>query len=185
MVTVLTRAGDALPYAIAAWLVSTGLFKLARPQRAADAMVHFHLLPAPSRIAARALGALELALALGLFASPLSHTLGLVASVSALSTFVAFTGVLVGPLANGERFDCGCSASAAPIGLHSIVRNAMITVALSCTVVGHLEVVPEYQRSLGLAGSVGLVGVVATIGIGSRILGIASVLQRGSRYERG
>jgi Methylamine utilisation protein MauE len=141
-------------WATAVWalgfvLLLSGTGKLRHPLPAALAMAGFGLGGRRRTAAARALGAVELALGVAL-AGRLALPLAL-AITTAL--FVAFAALLARALLRGERFPCGCfGADDAMISGRTLVRAALLAGiafgALVATVAGDAAAAPPLRERL-------------------------------------
>lgn len=108
---------------VAGVLVVAAVTKLRQPWVAADAMVHFGVLREDRAWTGRALGVLELGIAVGLLIAWRSTYPG----IGAALLFFAFAFLIGSALRRGESFACGClSAREDHIGVHTLARTIVL-----------------------------------------------------------
>lgn len=105
---------------LAAMFTVSGVTKLRRPFDSALAMVRFGVLRRIRPAAGRALGGVELLLAVALVATANPF----VATLAAAALLVVFTALVARALANGRSFDCACFGAGERISWATVGRNA-------------------------------------------------------------
>jgi hypothetical protein len=134
------RVGEGTGYAAAAVLAGVFLWaaaaKLARRDEAVRGMRALRLPAAP--LLARAVPAVELALAAVLLAAPR------VGGTAALVVLAAFSAVLLRAITGGVTSPCACfgTAAAEPVSSLELVRNALLGVLAACALLAPRPVVP-------------------------------------------
>lgn len=144
---------------LAGLFASAGLSKLRHPYVAAAAAVNFRVARRPRKAVGLVIGAVELAIAVALLASP-RPAVAIVACVLGVVFFV----VIALALGRGERFPCGCFGdSVEEIGPAALVRSGlMIAAGMEIALVGRPEIASIGLWSQGAA--------VAALALGLPIL---------------
>ena len=115
--------GFAVRLAIGGLFVVAGAHKLWRPAPTAQSMRFFGLGPVAGNGWARALGALEVALGLGLVLSGTAR----LSAAGCVVLAAGFTFLTGRAYRRGERFACGClSSSTQPIGRLTVIRSGVL-----------------------------------------------------------
>ncbi|MEV4617404.1 MauE/DoxX family redox-associated membrane protein [Asanoa sp. NPDC049573] len=136
---------------LAAMFATSGVSKLRRPFDSALAMVRFGVLRRIRPAAGRALGAVELLLAVALVAAPEPF----VATLAAAGVLAVFTALVAWALAHGRSFECACFGAGERISWITVARNIAF-IALAAAV--------------ALATAPG--GAFVAAGLGDRALGV-------------
>jgi hypothetical protein len=155
-------------------LVGAGQAKVLAPGTFAAQIAEYRVIPKPmTRVSARVISSLELLagamLVVGAFAYQPLRRMG---AVLALLLFVLFLAALVSAFARGRKIACACfggSGELETVGIHSIVRTAMLLV-IAC-----VAIIPSYPvRPLAVtafAFTAILAALVALVSELARLLG--------------
>ena len=149
-------AGYAAAVVLAALFLRASAAKLARPDQAVRSFTALGL-PAAATLA-RAVPAVELALAVALLAAPR------VGGGGALALLAAFSAVLARAVRAGATTPCACFGTAAtdPVSALDIVRNGFLAMLAIAAMAATRPVVPGPGGALGVAAAVaGGFGVLA------------------------
>jgi hypothetical protein len=155
-------------------LIAAGQAKVLAPGTFAAQIAEYRVIPKPlARVSARVISSLELLagamLVVGAFAYQPLRRIG---AVLALLLFVLFLAALLSAFARGRKIACACfggSGELETVGIHSIVRTAMLLV-IAC-----VAIIPSYPvRPLAVtafAFTAILAALVALVSELARLLG--------------